>query len=447
MIPSITLFDLVLSVIYLFIIYFFAVIYKKNKITEENHYKYFIPVLTLKIAGGILFALVSIYYYKGGDTFVFFNAAEGLRNWIIHDTSSALEVFFISGEEFDPVIYDFAPAYNYILNANDVINIVKITALVNIVSVGNYLTSSILFSFISFLGLWFAYSNFCKIYPTIKKTLLIGFFLVPTTLLWSSGILKDTITTSAIAWMIYGVSNIIRFHKNIFPNLMLVSFNIYIIYLLKPYILYLLIPMIFIWIQSYIKTIIKSSFFRNLLTPFLLVLFIYGIYNIINIISSENTKYSLENMENTLLGFQNWHTYLAENRDQSGYNLGEIELTPTGILKKLPAAINVTFFRPYFWEIRNLPTLLSAIESFILFLFVLKFLIKLKFRFFSIIYKNKDVLFLMLFSLTFAFIVGISSYNYGALSRYKIPAEVFFITALVIMNYESKINDPTNYSK
>lgn len=53
----------------------------------------------------------------------------------------------------------------------------------------------------------------------------------------------------------------------------------------------------------------------------------------------------------------------------------------------------------------------------------------------------------MLFSLTFAFIVGISSYNYGALSRYKIPAEVFFITALVIMNYESKINDPTNYSK
>mgnify|MGYP001254835802 CR=1 FL=1 len=76
-----------------------------------------------------------------------------------------------------------------------------------------------------------------------------------------------------------------------------------------------------------------------------------------------------EKIEKTLVGFQSWHEYLAETRDQSGYTLGEVEFTPLGILKKSPAALNVTFFRPYLWEARNLPTLLGAIEGLILFFY------------------------------------------------------------------------------
>ena len=157
-------------------------------------------------------------------------------------------------------------------------------------------------------------------------------------------------------------------------------------------------------------------------------------------------KYNLENIENALIGFQSWHEYLAENRDQSGYSLGEIEFSFVGILIKSPAAFNVTFFRPYLWEVRNLPTLLGAIEGLLLFIFFLYLLIKLRLRFFSVLFKNKEALFLMIFGVVFAIVVGISSYNFGALSRYKIPAEIFFISSLILIYHEGLLRKTSKNS-
>jgi hypothetical protein len=110
-----------------------------------------------------------------------------------------------------------------------------------------------------------------------------------------------------------------------------------------------------------------------------------------------------------------------------------MEMSPKGIFKKIPSAIEVTFFRPYPWEVRNASTLLGAIEGMILLIFTLWLIVKLKLNFFKIIINNKDVLFLMIFALIFAVVVGISSYNFGALSRYKMPAQMFFVIALTLI--------------
>ena len=74
MLPNIGLFDVVLGFMFLILIYFFAFLYKSYKIESNPEYRYFLAGLTAKLIGGIGFALFSIYYYKGGDTFVFFNA-------------------------------------------------------------------------------------------------------------------------------------------------------------------------------------------------------------------------------------------------------------------------------------------------------------------------------------------------------------------------------------
>jgi hypothetical protein len=44
----------------------------------------------------------------------------------------------------------------------------------------------------------------------------------------------------------------------------------------------------------------------------------------------------------------------------------------------------------------------------------------------------------VVFALFFGFAVGFSSYNFGALSRYKIPAVPFFIAALFIIRHKAK---------
>ncbi len=438
MIPNIGLFDITLGFIYLFAIYFIAIVYKNKKIKTHPEYKYFLSALTAKLLGGIGFAVFSIYYYKGGDTFVFFNAAEGLRHYFFNDFRNAIDVYFSSVDSLNLSKHNFAPAYNYILNASDVFSIVKMTTLVNFFSFGSYLISSIFFGLFSFLGLWLAYSNLCRLYLKSAKYMLIAFFFIPTALLWSSGILKDTVTIGVIGFMLYTFSNVFIFKRKLFTGIIITLIGAYLLLLLKPYILYVLFPCLFIWVQSNIKNLITNSFIRRLIKPFIILFLIVSAYYLAQNISDSAGKYNVENIENALKGFQAWHEYLADNRDQSGYTLGEMELTPLGILLKAPAALNVTFFRPYLWEVRNIPTLLGGIESLILLCIFLYLLLKIRLRFFKILVQNKEAFFFMIFALIFGVMVGVSSYNFGALSRYKIPAELFFIISLIIIHQASK---------
>lgn len=439
MIPILNLFDVSLAFILLCIIYFCAILYKKEKINKQPSYKWFTLALTTKLVGGIGFALFSIYYYRGGDTFVFFNAAEGLRETLFSDFKAAMDVYFLNGDDFNPAIHTFAPRYNYILKSNDILTIVKLTSFINIFTVGSYLSSSIIFSFFSFLGLWFGYNSLSKIYPKISNYLLIPFFLIPTAILWSSGILKDTVTIGIIGWLLYAFSNIFIFKRRYIISIILIILGTYLMFLLKPYLLYVLIPSLFLWVQSNVRRIVSGSFVRLLVTPALIISLSISGYLLTQSLSQSAGKYKIENLENVLEGFHTWHEFLAENRNQSGYTLGEIELTPTGILKKVPAALNVTFFRPYPWEVRNIPTLLGAFEAIVFLVYFIYLVVTVRFSFFKLMLKNKEALFSMFFALVMGAIVGLSSYNFGALSRYKIPAQLFFIVALIIIQFKHRI--------
>jgi hypothetical protein len=48
---------------------------------------------------------------------------------------------------------------------------------------------------------------------------------------------------------------------------------------------------------------------------------------------------------------------------------------------------------------------------------------------------NPEVFFALLFSIIFAFAVGFTSFNFGALVRYKIPCIPFFVMALYMLRH------------
>ena len=442
--PNIGLFDVVLGFMFLILLYFFGFLYKANKINKNPEYRFFLIGLTAKLIGGVGFALFSVYYYKGGDTFVFFNAGKGLANYFSADFRGAMDVMFTSASNLNLHQHNFAPAYNYILKSDDVLSIVKITSVINVFCFNSYFVSSIFFALFSFLGLWFGYSNLSRLYPKCSKYMIGACFFIPTALLWSSGILKDTVTQGCIGWLLYAFSNVFIFKRKVLLSIGIILFGGIVIFLLKPYMLYVLLPCLFIWVQSNFKHIISSSLLRIILKPFIIALLMGMGMFLFQEISASAGKYSAEKIEKTLEGFHSWHTYLSDKRDQSGYTLGEIEFTPLGILKKTPAALNVSLFRPYLWEVRNAPTLLGAIEGLFLFLFFIYLIVKIRFKFLIILFQNKEALFLMLFAIILGVVVGISSYNFGALSRYKIPVVMFFVLSLVIIQHDSERNEELN---
>jgi hypothetical protein len=387
MIPSIGFLDLILFFFYLLIIYLFAFIYQKNKVRENDAYRYFIFGLTTKILGGIGFLLISIFYYKGGDTFIFFNAAEDFRTLFFSNFSSALDIFFTSTTNLSTEQYELLPkAFNSVSWTEDVHVFVKLTALFNCISFDSYLISTLLFSVFSFLGLWVAYLNLSKIYPKASLYLLIPFFLIPSSLLWSSGILKDTITVSSIGWIVYSLINVFVFRKKIIINVLILIVGLLLLLLLKPYVLYVLVPCVLVWVDL---NLLRDDFYLNrrkfIISALLCVLI--SVSFLLYIVIPES-KYNFTNIESTLKQFHQYHSYLGTFFNQSGYSFENVDYSFVGFLEIIPEALNVTFFRPYLWEIKNLPTFLGAIESFMLLLFCIYLIISLRSRLFKIIIKN-----------------------------------------------------------
>ncbi len=322
------------------------------------------------------------------------------------------------------------------LRSSDVYFLSKIVGLFNLITGCNFLASSIVYTLITAIGIWQLYKTFCELYPPIYKYLAIGILFYPSLGIWGSGILKDPLTFAAVGFLFRGAFNIINFRK-IIPSIIVISFSIGVCFILKPYILCTLIPVLLLWIQGGFIGKTKKTLVKVLVTPILLFAFISGGYLVITEISSGAGKYSLENVQSVAEGFHSWHTYLAETRDQSGYSLGDVEFTPIGVLRKTPEAFFVTYFRPFIiGDVRNAATLFEALQA--LALLVLSIFVFIKvgiFKSFKLILGNRDIRAFMLFAVIFGVTVGLTSYNFGALSRYKIPGVPFYIASISIIYY------------
>ncbi len=111
--------------------------------------------------------------------------------------------------------------------------------------------------------------------------------------------------------------------------------------------------------------------------------------------------------------------------------------TIAGMLKKFPLAVNITLFRPYIWETRKPFQLLNAIEAMLFLWVTIKILFSIGPRkVWKTIGSDPTIQFCLIFTIIFAFAVGLSSGNFGTLSRYRIPCLPFFGIALVLIYYK-----------
>jgi hypothetical protein len=165
---------------------------------------------------------------------------------------------------------------------------------------------------------------------------------------------------------------------------------------------------------------------------------IFGALYIFRHIQTLASQYALENIVNTVKNTQNWLYLSSQISNGSAYSLGNMEFTWEEFPKIFVKAVNVSLFRPYLWEARKLIIIPSAIESLITLLLTIYVLFKARWSILKTVLTNADVQLCLMFSIAFAFAVGLASYNFGALARYKTPLLPFYFTALVIIWHESK---------
>ena len=153
--------------------------------------------------------------------------------------------------------------------------------------------------------------------------------------------------------------------------------------------------------------------------------------------SEDNSKYSVGAIAQTAQSTAYDILYYTGKDAGSGYSLGELDGSYGSMLRLAPQAVNVSLYRPYIWEVNNPLMLLSGLESTILLIFTILILLRENFRVFRAL-SQPDIIFSLVFSITFAFAVGVSTYNFGSLVRYKIPLLPFFALALILIASYSK---------
>ncbi len=431
--------DLALTPIY-FILIIMLAYFIRNFIVGDNSAvkKYFIPGLIAKLIGAICVGLVYFFVYGGGDTSEYYNNAMVYYGALADNPAAFFKLMAASKDFTDPSILDYRPWF-FFLKDDPSFFFGKITGIFAVPGFSIYLPTALLLTAASYVGVWSLFITFYKIYPQLSKQFAIAVLFIPSVVFWGSGILKDTFAFGSTGLCVYEFYNIfIRRHRRFLSSIILAG-AVYVCLSIKPYIIMALTPGLFFWLIFYYRSKIQSGFLRFLAGPVSIFVAILAGYFAIRALGNEYSKYSLKGVLGTAEGFQEYHSILAES-GSSGYSLGAIDGSARSIISKIPAAINVTLFRPYLFEVRNPFMLLSALESTLMLLFTIRILWKTGIRLtIRSIFSNSTVFFCLFYSLFFAFCVGFTAYNFGALVRYKIPCIPFFVAGLYMLNMQTKI--------
>ena len=429
--------DFLVTPIYLLIIYLLAYLVR-GKVSDKNTRPYFIPALTLKIIGAISVGLIYQFYYNGGDTFNYFHhGSRYIWEAFLDSPIKAFQLIFSDGT-YQPGTFEYASKIWYYGDLPSYF-VVRVTGLFDLITFHTYSATALLFACFSFGGLWALYLSFYKFYKKLHLEFAIAVFFIPSVFFWGSGILKDTLTLGALAWAFYAIVEIFFIRRRIALNIIILLLSCWVIYSIKIYILLCFLPAVILWVFLAQLPKIKSFAFKILTLPIIIILAIGLSYWMVIEVGEDNQRYNIDNLAYTAESTARWLSYVSEVEGGSGYSLGDYDYSPSGIIKKIPAAVNVTLFRPYLTEASNPVMLMAALESMVmLFITLYVFGKSIRNSSLSTIWKKPEIIFCLLFSISFAFAIGFSTYNFGSLVRYKIPLIPFYLIGLFILNFYSK---------
>ncbi|MEM8966334.1 MAG: hypothetical protein AAGE93_07940 [Bacteroidota bacterium] len=410
----------------------------RSRFTDATTYRYFIPALGVKIFGALAVGFIYQFYYGGGkpsgDTFNYHQNASVIVEAFSDDPAVGLKLLLANGE-YTSEIFSYATRMYWFRSPTEYF-VIRVIAVLGLLTLHSYAAIAVLFAALSFSGVWAMYRTFCKFYPLQHYELAIAILFVPSVVFWGSGVLKDTITLGALGWATWGIVRVFFERKSILLSSCILIFALYTIYSVKIYIVLCFLPAALLWVFLSFSSQISSTPIKLMIAPFIIgVAGIIGYYAVLKV-GEDNARYSLDTVSETAEITARYLAYVGEKQGGSVYTLGDYDFSPVGMLRKFPLAVNVTLFRPYLWEAYNPVMLLSSLESLATLLFTLFVFFRAGlFRAFGLIGSNPIILFCLIFGVAFSFAVGISTYNFGSLVRYKIPMLPFYLSGLIILWY------------
>lgn len=441
----ITIFDYLLLPVYLYI--FYVIIKKVSvKYADAELRKYFLVSFYLHMFGAVAYALMVQYYYGYGDSFVFFYGSNFLSSQVGQDAGN-IKYFFSTAADvkawYDLEVGDINYSGYFGIASN--LFIMKISALISLISLNKYIITTLFFGLFSFAGLWKLFLVFKDVNKEKQLKLMAWAVLyMPSVWFWGSGLIKDSVCIGGLGFIIYYLYSLFIKREFSLKNIIALIFLIYLVGSIKSYIIIVLalglsVFVFYKFITPFKNIVIRGFIILVFLVTVAIAAFITNFGEQLQQLADES-KVQVDAYQRNYDAVQN-----EDERSRGSVKSEEIDASLTGLILHSPVAIFTCLFRPFIWESRKIFILFSAFESLLLLACTVYVMVKLKLlRFLRELFDNPFVLTSFLIAVFFALIIGFTTYNFGTMARYKIILLPFYFFTLVSLytTYAEKEKKP-----
>lgn len=386
----------------LFILYFIVFVFlvtrisfiKKTGLTKKE-----IAVLFgLKILAGIALGMLMSRFYPANDYFSVNDYAKTEYRILVSDPALFFKSLFQSNYETYGSFFGSFGSYWNDLRTN---LLIKLVAIFNILSRGNYYMNSLFLNFFVFFAHAAIYRVFISLFPGKKWLLITGCFLLPSTLYFTSALGKDALVFTGLALFSYALYFLLE--KGWAPGkFILLITGFCMVLLIRNFVAALLLPaVVALWI-SYKTQLKPLTVFSGLYFAVFLMLIIWQICSpgktALHVVAAKQKAF--------------FEIPAGES------NIATDTLQPTwqSLIKNSPQAFNHVLMRPYISEASKPMYGGIAVE-----LLLYQLLLITSLFFYKRTGENSRpfVNFCIFFSLSALLFIGFIVPNIGAIFRYR----------------------------
>ena len=422
----------------------FSVIVTKYK--DEKIKRIFLKAFYYKMFFTLAYTAINSFYYRGGDTEMYYHATNFLHNAVMDDINNLGKVYstkminvktdlmnyFIYTDSKYPVFEAMHDPGNFMAP--------KFALPFSLASNRSYLCIAMFFSFFALGGAIRLFKVFYHYYPQYYRELAFAILFLPSVAFWSAGLMKDPLCFGSVGYIVYGMFNIFVRRKKIISSLAWILFGGILLYFMKVYILLAISPAIVLWLFGEFNKVVENNTLRRIMAFLTFASGIILALVMINYATSEESlqQFRLDSIAETSSYQRELYEEFSQTNEGAYYSVGSsnpVLLVINGIV--------ATLFRPFIWEVNGPTALLSALESFLFFFLTIMVMYKGGFlNFFRNAFRQPLLLMCFVFSFVFAAAIGSTALNFGSLSRYKIPCLPFFLIMVLILFRQANLKYP-----
>jgi len=434
-----------------FVVLFFILRSQANSYKDPRMRMLYYRAFYFKMICVFAFTLLTQFYFKGGDTSLYYQATKDLRAAITDKADNFWEIMktqklTYKSPLFDYFYYDGYTAdvtYNYMLNAGNFFP-PKLALIPSYLFWNSYLCINMCFGFFALGGAIRLFKTFLHFYPAQYRELALACLFLPGVCFWSAGLLKDPVTFGCIGFILYAFLNIAIKKEKILISLLWIVICSLLLFFIKVYILLVLVLSILVWQFAEFNKLIKNKTLRSIFAVMTFAISLSIGYLLLNYLTSFEAaqQYQLDKIAGQAEVQRQQYALVASTSDS------HFSINTSNPFALVVGGISATFYRPFLWEINSPIALLSAAESLTFLLLTLNFMFKKGVKkFFSLSFSEPRILMCFVFAFVFAIAVGTASANFGALSRYKIPCMSFYLIMIILMYEKTNLQYPRWFKK